>query len=154
MIDHFGAPWVSQNQYQLRKDARRFETWENAYALRAGLGVAIDYALNIGLSEIQTRVTHLANHCREALTQIKGLELRDLGHQPCGIVSFSIAGADARERVSTMHRFGFVLGASEAASTRLDFERRALPTLFRIAPHYYNTEEEISACVQKLAALT
>ncbi|MEK6217270.1 MAG: aminotransferase class V-fold PLP-dependent enzyme, partial [Boseongicola sp.] len=30
MIDHFGAPWVARDQYQLREDARRFETWENS----------------------------------------------------------------------------------------------------------------------------
>ena len=39
MIDHFSAVWVARDRYELRDDARRFETWENAYANRAGLGV-------------------------------------------------------------------------------------------------------------------
>ena len=42
IIDHFGAPWVAADRYELRPDARRFETWENNYAARLGLGVAID----------------------------------------------------------------------------------------------------------------
>src|SRR5258708_25326716 len=29
MIDHFGAPWVAPDFYELRPDARRFVTWEN-----------------------------------------------------------------------------------------------------------------------------
>ncbi|MEK6205913.1 MAG: aminotransferase class V-fold PLP-dependent enzyme, partial [Amylibacter sp.] len=32
MIDLFSAPWVSTDAYELRDDARRFETWENSYA--------------------------------------------------------------------------------------------------------------------------
>ena len=55
MIDHFAAPWVAKDRYQLRPDARRFETWENSYALRAGLGAALDYAMAIGLERIQDR---------------------------------------------------------------------------------------------------
>ena len=45
MLDHFAAPWVARDRYRLRDDARRFETWENNYAARLGLGVAVDYAL-------------------------------------------------------------------------------------------------------------
>jgi cysteine desulfurase / selenocysteine lyase len=44
MIDHFAAPWVAADRYELRPDARRFETWENNYTARLGLGRAIDYA--------------------------------------------------------------------------------------------------------------
>jgi hypothetical protein len=46
---------------------------------------------------------------------------------------------------------GFVIGASVASSTRLDSERRDLPTLLRIAPHCYNTEAEISRAVAQLS---
>jgi selenocysteine lyase/cysteine desulfurase len=53
MIDHFAAPWVSRDAYRLRDDARRFETWENNYAARLGLGAAVDYALDIGIGPIE-----------------------------------------------------------------------------------------------------
>ncbi len=59
VIDHFAAPWVAADRYELRKDARRFETWENNYAARLGLGVAVDYALAIGLD-------HIAVRCRKS----------------------------------------------------------------------------------------
>ena len=29
VIDHFAAPWVAPDAYELRSDARRFETWKN-----------------------------------------------------------------------------------------------------------------------------
>ena len=79
MIDHFGAPWVAPDAYRLRDDARRFETWENNYAARLGLGVAVDYALALGLEAIEARCRELAGLLRDGLRAIPGVTLHDLG---------------------------------------------------------------------------
>ncbi len=150
MIDHFGAPWVTRDSYQLREDARRFETWENSYALRAGLGAAIEYADTIGIEKIEAQVSHLAGFCREQLEQNSRINLRDIGNHRCGIVSFTVDGANPAGIVDKMGKAGFVIGTSCASSTRLDAERRNLPTMLRMAPHYYNTEEEISRAIEQL----
>ncbi len=153
MIDHFGAPWVARDKYELREDARRFETWENSYALRAGLGAAIDYADQIGIDQINDRVTFLAEEARKALSEVSAVTVRDLGKSRCGIVSFSIEGFETQSIVKQMAASGYVIGASDPSSTRIDSERRNLPTLLRIAPHYYNTEEEVRGAVERLSSL-
>lgn len=153
MIDHFAAPWVAADQYELRDDARRFENWENAYALRAGLGAAVDYAMAIGLENIQQRAWGLANSLREHLSAISGAQLRDAGREHCAIVSFSIQGLEPRETVATLRAQGINIGASAPSSTLLDSEARALPTVLRAAPHYYNTEADIEQLVAALRAL-
>ena len=153
MIDHFGAPWVARDRYALRDDARRFETWENAYALRAGLGAAVDHAQEIGVAAIAARIRHLADFCRERLARDARVELRDIGAEKCGIVSFTIAGAEPAALVARMRAEGFAIGATDPPDTRIDSERRALPAMIRIAPHCYNTEEEIARCVARLAQL-
>ncbi len=153
MIDHFGAPWVARDKYELRDDARRFETWENSYALRAGLGAAIDYANQIGIDQINDRVTFLAEEARKALSEVSAVTVRDLGKSHCGIVSFSIEGFETQSIVKQMAASGYVIGASALSSTRIDSERRNLPTLLRIAPHYYNTEEEVRGAVERLSSL-
>ncbi len=150
MIDHFAAPWVARDRYELRQDARRFETWENAYALRAGLGAAIEYVDKIGIEKIETYVSHLADYCRQLLQQNQKIMLRDNGTHRCAIVSFSIDGADPANIIQQMTNSGFIIGASPPSSTRLDAERRNLPTVLRIAPHYYNTKEEITRAINKL----
>lgn len=150
MIDHFGAPWVARDKYALRDDARRFETWENSYALRAGLGAALDYADAVGIDAIEARIAELSNHCRTLLDQHEDIRLRDIGAHQCGIVSFTVQGKDPAEIIAKMSKAGFVIGASQASSTRLDAERRNLPTVLRIAPHYYNTKDEIDQAVGKL----
>ncbi len=153
MIDHFAAPWVAADRYQLRPDARRFENWENAYALRAGLGAAADYAMEIGLGNIQKRAWGLADLFRQQVSTIKGAKLRDAGDETCAIASFTIDGLDLRKTVAALRVQGINIGASDPDSTRLDAEARNLPVLLRVAPHYYNTEDEIRQLVDALKAL-
>jgi len=154
MIDHFGAPWVKKNVYELREDARRFETWENSYALRAGLGEAIKYAEEVGIDLIHERVQLLAKFNRDLLSEIKNIQLRDIGTEQCGIISFSIDEKnDPKEIVDQMSEAGFAIGLVGPESTLIDSERRNLPTLLRMAPHYYNTEDEIEKAVKQVSLL-
>src|SRR6266702_8919401 len=90
LIDHFAAPWVAADRYELRPDARRFETWENNYAARLGLGVAVDYALAIGIEPIMARCRALADQLRAGLGEIPGVTVHDLGQRPAAIVTFSV----------------------------------------------------------------
>jgi len=153
VIDHFAAPWVSRDKYSLRNDARRFENWENAYALRLGLGAAIDYAMELGLENIQVQSWGLAGSLRQQLRQINGIKLRDIGQEQCAIVSFSIDGLDPDEVVAELRAQNICIGASTRDSTRLDSESRNLPTMLRAAPHYYNSEDELRELVAVLDEL-
>ena len=154
MIDHFGAPWVSKNAYELRKDARRFETWENSYALRIGLGEAITYAEEIGIDLIHERVQLLARLNRKLLSEVKNVQVRDIGTEQCGIISFSIEEEkNPKKIVYQMSEAGFTIGSVDPESTLIDSEKRKLPTLLRMAPHYYNTEEEIEKAVKQISLL-
>ena len=147
MIDHFAAPWVARERYELRADARRFETWENNYAAHFGLGVAVDYALDIGLLEIEARCRLLARRLRQGLKALPGAIVRDLGRDPSAIDSFTLEGQEAEAVVAAADRAGIAIGASDPDSTRLDAEKRALPVLVRASPHYYNTEAEIDRLI-------
>ncbi|QPF94932.1 aminotransferase class V-fold PLP-dependent enzyme [Bradyrhizobium commune] len=153
MIDHFAAPWVSRDAYQLRDDARRFETWENNYAARLGLGAAVDYALDIGLDPIEQRCRLLAGRLRSGLASIRGVTIRDLGRAPGAIVSFTMEGYEAERIVGSAAAAGITIGASDPSSTRIDAEVRALPVVVRASPHYYNTEAEIDRLLTLLAGL-
>jgi selenocysteine lyase/cysteine desulfurase len=154
MIDHFAAPWVARDQYQLRDDARRFETWENNYAARLGLGAAVDYAHEIGLGPIEQRCRLLADRLRTGLASIRGVTIRDLGRTPGAIVSFTMDGLEAGSIVDGAAAAGITIGASHPSSTRIDAEIRALPQVVRASPHYYNTEAEIDRLIGHVAGLT
>jgi selenocysteine lyase/cysteine desulfurase len=153
MIDHFAAPWVARDRYELRDDARRFENWENNYAGHFGLGAAVDYALAIGIGTIEKRSRMLANHLRAGLRKIKGATVRDLGRNPSAIVSFTIDGQDSTEIVRKADRAGITVGASDPESTLIDAEKRGLPMLVRASPHYYNTEAEVDRLIAFCATM-
>ena len=153
MIDHFAAEWVAPDRYKLRDDARRFENWENNYAGQFGLGVAVDYALEIGMANIEARCRLLASRLRQGLKQIPGAVVRDLGRNPSAIVSFTLAGRDSEAVVAAAGQAGITIGASDPASTLLDARKRDLPMLVRASPHYYNTETEVDRLVEFCASL-
>jgi selenocysteine lyase/cysteine desulfurase len=154
MIDLFSAIWVDVGRYELRKDARRFENWESNYAAKLGLGSAIDYALNIGLDNIEIEVCRLADIFRARIGEIPGVSVHDIGKRKCGIVTFSVAGVDSAEVATRLRENKIQVSVSSPASTLIDATRRELPTLVRASVHYYNQEAQIDALVSCVKAIS
>src|ERR1700733_16148850 len=142
-LDMHAATWVSRDEFEVRRDAKKFETWESSAAVRLGFGVAIEYALALGLENIERRVETLAALLRERLEQIKGVTVRDLGRTRCGIVTFTCEGHLATEVMQYLRANGIAVRITERSATRIDMERRGLEELVRASVHYYNTESEI-----------
>jgi selenocysteine lyase/cysteine desulfurase len=142
-LDLHSATWTAQDRFEIRSDARRFENWETNYAGKIGLGVAVDYALLWGLDNIRTRVTGLAHDLRAILSDIPGVEVRDLGREKCGIVTFTVDGYAAEEIRHKMAQQKINVSVSTAESTRLDMDQRGLRDVVRASVHYYNSESEI-----------
>lgn len=152
MIDLFGAPWIGGPQgYQLRADARRFETWETNYAARLGLGIAVDYALSLGVERIERRCRLLAEQLRRELVEIPGVLLHDLGQKPASIVSFTLRDMSARDVMRHLSSERINVSVSPPTSTPLDSIRRRLPEVVRASPHYYNTIEEVRAAASAVS---
>ena len=63
-LDLHSAELATDGSYRIRPDARRFENWETYYAGKVGLGVAVDYALEIGIEAGWERILALATRLR------------------------------------------------------------------------------------------
>ena len=151
MIDMFGAEWRGGEQYLLRPDARRFETWESDYAARAGLGAAIDYALALGLDRIERRSRSLAARLRAGLAVINGVTTYDIGAEPAAIVTFTVEGREASDIAAALEMQSINVSVSRPTSTPIDSTKRCLPALLRASPHYYNTHVEIDRTLEAVA---
>jgi cysteine desulfurase / selenocysteine lyase len=143
LLDMHAANWISQDKFDVRGDAKRFETWESAAATRLGLGVAIEYALALGLKNIERRVQELGAQLRERLGEVKGVTIQDMGRVRSGLVTFTCEGHAAGEVMQGLKEQGIAVRVSDRSSTLIDMERRGLEELVRASVHYYNTEEEI-----------
>ncbi len=147
-VDLLSAKWTAHNSYEFAAGAKRFENWESNVAGRVALGEAVRYAKAIGLNHIETRVAKLADVLREALSDIKGVQVRDLGQTKCGIVTFTKEGRDPQFIEERLREKGINVSVALMTSARLDLEARNLSSLVRASVHYFNTEDEISRFVQ------
>ncbi|MCG8445707.1 MAG: aminotransferase class V-fold PLP-dependent enzyme [Hyphomicrobiales bacterium] len=153
MIDMFAAEWVEPGRYELRKDARRFENWENNYAAKIGLGAAVDYARAVGLETSWSRLRVLADALRAGLSDIPGVSVKDIGSVKGGIVTFVKDGLSSDDIKTRLRAERVNVSVSPPSSTLLDTLARDLPPLVRASVHYYNSEDEVDRFLAAVRAL-
>ena len=153
MPDLLSATWVSADAYQLRADARRFETWEVGYAGKLGLVAALDYAMAWGIEAIEPRVTALAATLRSLLATVPGVWVHDRGERQCGIVTFTVDGWHADDVSQALRERQINTSVTTVETGRWDLEERGLESLVRASVHYYNTEQELAQLVSAVGDL-
>ena len=153
-IDLQSAKWIDDNEYEMLLNARRFESWEQYIAGKIALGVAIDYALEVGINNGWKRIDHLAKQLREQLAKIPGVLLHDLGVNKCGIVTFTIQNNPAHDiqKILLSQKTNVSIPIMEYA--RLDMASRNLTAIVRASVHYYNTEKEIEVFCSQIKKLS
>lgn len=152
-LDMHGAEWISIDQYEMRDDARRFENWEFNVAAVIGLGVAVDYLLDLGIKETSARLCALAATAREKLAALPAITVQDIGAKKGGIVTFTHAEKSANEIKALLAGKAVNVSVTNLSSTRYDLEKRGLESMVRASFHYYNTEEEIDQLITALEAI-
>ncbi len=150
LLDMHAARWTGPEAYEIRPDARRFETWEGNVAGKLGLGVAVEYALAIGLEAIRERCAKLADQMREQLGAVEGVTVHDIGVDKAALVSFSKDGIEPRRLADRLNVQRINVSVANPESTLLDSQDRSLGAIVRAAPHYYNTEEEVERLVKAI----
>jgi cysteine desulfurase/selenocysteine lyase len=150
LVDMRAADWIAPDRYQLQRDGRRFEEWEQYYAGKVGLARAIEYALEWGIDEIWDRDQALGHRLREQLAGIDGVTVRDVGAERCAIVTFDVAGVPARELKESLAHESINVSVSATTSAVIESIERGLPDLVRASPHYYNTEDEVDRLVESV----
>jgi selenocysteine lyase/cysteine desulfurase len=149
-LDGHSTKSVTEKDFQLRDDARRFELYEKNRALTLGLGKAVDYALNIGVDRIWDRIQYLAGLLRRRLAAVPGITVHDSGDRQCGIVTFSVEGKDSVLVKEELAARRINVSVGRANSTLFYMNRRRLVSIVRASVHYYNTEAEIHLLCEAL----
>ncbi len=150
LLDQHAATLLSPTTYQIRSDAKRFENWEQYFAGKAALGVAIDYALEWGIENIQARVYALAATLRQRLAAIDGVTVTDEGVERCGIVTFLAEQLPAGAIKTALAARSINVSTSSGSGSLVSFQQRGLTEVVRASVHYYNTEQEIDYLLDRL----
>jgi cysteine desulfurase / selenocysteine lyase len=151
-IDGVSAEWLDGDRFVLADGARRFEEFEISGAGLLGLGVAVEYALALGIDEIAVRVGELAEELRARLVA-EGADVHDGGSQRCGIVTFTLDGVTPTEIQAAARRVGVNVSVTDAPWARLDMESRGLTAAVRASVHYFNIVDEVERLVEIVAGL-
>jgi selenocysteine lyase/cysteine desulfurase len=150
LVDMHGASWTEADAFELTPDARRFESWEFAYALVLGVGAAAEYALEVGLDTARDRSRELAGYARGRLAALPGVRVLDRGPELCAIVTVAIAGRDTRDIKLALRARGINTSSPHREDAVIDMDEKGTDSALRISPHYYNTKEEIDTAVDAL----
>ena len=149
-IDLHSADWTAPGTYEWADGARRYETWEGFVAGKLGLARAVQYARDIGLAEIEARVSSLAETLRSALSDVAGISVQDLGERRCGIVTFTSEEESADAIMTRLGSAGINVSVTPQPYAVLDLGARGLDAVVRASVHYYNTEDEIGRMIEVL----
>ena len=143
LLDHHAAKLVSPTEYVMRSDAKRFENWEQFFAGKAALGVAIDYALTWGIKVIQERIYYLSTRLREKLSLLEGVTITDEGQEQCGLVTFTAKQKSASKIKALLATKNINVSVAGYSWNLVSFKQRDLNEAVRASVHYFNTDEEI-----------
>lgn len=151
-LDQHAADLISPNEYKVREDAKKFENWEQFFAGKYALAIAIDYALSWGLDSIQQRIYDLADYLRVQLSNLNDITVTDEGFEKCGIVTFTSRSRDADSIKKLLAEKKINVSVSDGSGMLVSFQQRGLEQLLRASVHYFNTVEEIDIFIEKLQA--
>ena len=150
-MDGHSVASITENDFKVRDDARRFELYEKNRALILGLGAAVDHALDIGLDKIWSRIETLSALLRTRLAAIDGVTVNDKGDHLSGIVTFTVDKVDSAKVKARLAAQDINVTEGKAVSTLLYMNKRHLTAVVRASVHYYNTEAEIEKFCEALA---
>ena len=142
-VDIHSAQWESDSEYSMLDTAQRFETWEQFVAGKIGLGVAVDYVLELGLDNIRNRIEKLASLLHAHLGDLAGVQVYERSSDLSGIVTFSKQNETAQQLHSRLQTEYINTSVSRKINARLDLARSAPGDVNRASVHYFNTEQEI-----------
>ncbi|WP_419904076.1 aminotransferase class V-fold PLP-dependent enzyme [Kiloniella sp.] len=114
------------------------------------LGQAIDYALQIGVKNIEERISDLSQYFRNELSNIPSISLLDLGDKKCGIVSFYSDQKKCTEIRAFLETNQIHVSTPGRTGNPVLFDQCGISQLVRASVHYFNTKEEIDKMVDLL----
>ncbi|CCH92731.1 putative cysteine desulfurase 1 [Microcystis aeruginosa PCC 9432] len=130
----------------------RFEAGTGNIADAVGLGTALDYVQQIGLTTIANYEHELLEYATAGLTTIPGLRLIGTAADKAGVLSFVLEGFDVEVIGQALNREGIAVRAGHHCAQPI-LRRFGLEATVRPSLAFYNTKAEVDALVAALERL-
>lgn len=128
----------------------KFEAGTPAIAEAIGLGAAIDYLNEIGMTAIAAHENELARYALQKLAAVKGIHILGPAAEKRGAVTaFTLEGVHPHDVAQLLDRDGIAVRAGHHCAMPLH-DRFNLPATTRASYYLYNTLDEIDKLVLSL----
>ncbi len=127
----------------------RFEAGTPPIVEVIGLGAAIDYVSNIGMSRIAQHETELLHYATEKLQRINSLKILGTAPKKAGVISFVMEGAHPHDIGTILDRQGIAIRAGHHCAQPL-MDILGVPGTARASFALYTTKDDVNALVDAL----
>jgi selenocysteine lyase/cysteine desulfurase len=145
--------WIDFEEFEIARDIDRLHLGDYPYALLVGLTASVRYARRIGIENIAERNRRLGEQCRQALSQVPGLQLYDSMQGLTGTVPFNFPGVDARDTVKGLLMNGIVTCVINEADALLGLRSLHQLHVVRASFHYFNSENDVEHLAKVLTVI-
>ena len=128
----------------------KFEAGTPGIVQQIGLGVALDYMMDLGMEAIEAHETRLRDYARDRLDGLNWLQVQGTTPDKAAIFSFTLDGAAHAHDISTvLDKRGIAVRAGQHCTGPL-MEHLGLSATCRASFGMYNTEAEVDALIDAL----
>jgi selenocysteine lyase/cysteine desulfurase len=152
-LDLHSAEWTDSNTYQVRRDAKKYETWECNFSAKYGLSLAIAHLNQLGIEQVQSKIKEVANYCRTRLGSLAHIEVMDTGTFKSGIITFISTKSSAEEIMLSLASHQVNVSVIVEGSSLFDLQDRVINEAVRASVHYYNTLDEVDTFIALLESI-
>ena len=124
----------------------KFEAGTPNIAGGIGLGVALDYLVSLGMSNIAAYEKELLLYARQQLTEMSGLRIIGNAEQFGGVVSFVMESAHPHDIGTILDTEGVAIRTGHHCTQPL-MDRFDIPATARASVSFYNTKSDIDALI-------
>jgi cysteine desulfurase/selenocysteine lyase len=127
----------------------KFEAGTPAIVQAIGLGVALDYMMQVGRERISAYERELKDYAHQRLAELNWLKIHGQARDKGAIVSFSIDGLHPHDVATIVDRSGVAVRAGHHCAQPL-MERLGVTATCRASFAMYNTTAEVDALAEAL----
>ncbi|MBN2807859.1 MAG: cysteine desulfurase [Prolixibacteraceae bacterium] len=127
----------------------KFEAGTPNFTEVIGLGAAIDYVQQIGLTNIAAYEHELLEYATEKLRTMKGMRIIGEAENKASVISFLVGQIHPYDMGMFLDKMGFALRTGHHCAQPL-MDRLGIPGTVRLSLAFYNTKEEIDQVVKAI----
>ena len=127
----------------------KFEAGTPNFIQAIGLGAAVDYLENIGMSNITNHEKQLTNYCLDKLHKIENLKIHGSAKSRIGVISFNIKNIHPHDLAQFLNEYNIAVRVGHHCAQPLLSKLNETATA-RLSTYLYNDEQDIDKLCKAL----